>query len=87
MSQPRFTVYEAVNDTLREVYVGMSSAGMHHVMTRRGHARPPAIHHWQPDHAVSYRSVEFSLAASYAVDFVAAHAKTLARPGWTVLSG
>lgn len=85
MPERRYTIYEAVNESLLEIYIGMSSLGMHHVMTRRGHTRPPAIHHWLPDHVVSYRSVEFNLAASFAADFITERAKAAQRPGWTVL--
>src|SRR4051812_3621291 len=83
MVEPRFTVFEATNDTLKEIYVGMAAAGNPALQRVPG----PEISHWKNDHAISYRNVEFSMAASHAVDCIAAHAKTLPKPGWTIIAG
>lgn len=87
MPDQRFTIYEASNETLKELYVGMTSLSLHQVMTKFRGRRPPEISHWNSDHAVSYQIVESSLAASHAADFVVAHAAKAKRPGWTVIAG
>lgn len=89
MGDRRVSIYEAINATLKEVFVGMTSEGMHKVLTRHRTKGPPEIAHWQPEHEISHRSVQPNMAPSHAADFVAEHAKALAleRPGWTILTG
>jgi hypothetical protein len=82
MSEKRVTVYEAVNETLQEIYVGTAASGSSAYRA----AASPATSHWKPNDAVSYRSVHFGLAPSHAEDFVRDHALTLARPGWKILT-
>jgi hypothetical protein len=83
MLDKRYTVFEAVNETLHEIFVGMTASGLN---TMQRSVKAPEIKHWLETHAVTYRSVEFSLAASHAADFVLTHAKTLVKPGWTVIT-
>ena len=83
MLDKRYTVFEAVNETLHEIFVGMTAAGMG---TMQRSVKPVEIRHWLDTHAITYTSLEFSLAASHAAEFVETHAKKAAKPGWTILT-
>lgn len=50
-SDDRFFVYEAWNDTLRELVVGVGDGA-----PRSG--LPPVVGHWRPEHGVSVKIVE-----------------------------
>lgn len=87
MGDQRVSVYEAINETLKEIFVGMTYEGMHKVLTRHRSKGPPEICHWKADHAVNYLSIQPNMAASHAADFAAAHALSVQRPGWKVIVG
>lgn len=87
MKDRRVTIFEAVNRTLQEVYVGMTEEGLQRAMARHRSSPPSQISHWRADHAVEHCSVELNLAASRAEEFIAAHVRKIARPGWKILAG
>jgi len=75
-------VFEAVNDTLKEAYVGATSLPLSIVERRHQENPPPELAHWGPDHAISYRCVESGLSAQETPTFLASYAHTNARFGW-----
>ena len=81
----RVSVFEAVNETLREFFIGTTTlpgdppALAEAVVTRD-------LAHWQKDHKISCRIVETGLAFDEALKFVERHAFAAARTGWTVLT-
>lgn len=79
MPGAKVTVFEAVNETLSELYVGSTELSVHDLIARNA-ARPPAeIAHWGPEHRVDYRSLEFGLEPASARDFIVNYAAALAK--------
>ena len=87
MLNRRFTVFEAVNDTIKEIFLGTTDAGMEEVVDQHQASLPERIAHWKPDHRVRYRGVEFMLTAGQARKRVVSYGRAVDRPGWTVVSG
>lgn len=78
------TVYEAVNEALREIWVGLS---MHLIgeIESRLRARKE-LSHWKPSDRVSVRVVEYSMPMRDARDFVRRYELARANAGWTIIS-
>lgn len=80
MSPVKVTVFEAVNDRRREIFVGVTTLPMHELI-----ARPPeTIRHWT-EGETAFRSLEFGLPLDEARAFIERYAQVNAREGWTVL--
>jgi hypothetical protein len=69
-------VYEAINQTLKETYVGRATGSLDSVRSRHREQPPQAISHWRPEHQVTYRVVEPGLAMRETDAFIAAYATT-----------
>lgn len=74
-TQKLVLVFEAVNETLGESFVGATSLPLAVVRERHRTQPPTSIAHWLPDHRVEYRAVESGLSAVECRDFVPAYAK------------
>ena len=81
----RIAVFEAANESLRELFVGAAPSD----------GEPPALSetiaaacltHWQKEHKISCRIVRAGLALEEALKLVESHARFTAREGWTVLT-
>jgi hypothetical protein len=81
-----FTVYELVNDRLREIYVGRTSGPVFRVLRALRFRREPAIAHWDLDDALPLRSIEFGLNERDAARFIEHYAKTPLPDGWRYLT-
>lgn len=79
------TVFEAANDTLKEVYVGTTSLLIDQVI-RGFQVNPPrAAKHWKKDQRILFRCVEYSIAIKDAAAFIEAYIRSDALKGWKVL--
>jgi hypothetical protein len=88
-TQERVVVFEAVNDTLKEFYVGISTLPLtaDEIATRHQENPPAAIAHWKREHRVWYRCVDAGLSASDSQVFVRSYAERITHPGWKALAG
>lgn len=78
-------VYEAINETLKELFVGLTKLPMNQLEARHKSGLPAAIAHWNPGvHRIIYREVEPDLADPKA--FVAGYAKNMEKNGWTSIT-
>ena len=86
--EERTHVFEAINETLKEFYIGLTSVEVTVEELQRRHrdAAPAPISHWQPDHRISYRRVESGLPRNDGHAFVGSYAMTVSRVGWTVIT-
>lgn len=76
-----FTVFEATNDSLKEVFVGFTARPLDK-LTARLRAFPPAcMRGWRAD-GFSVRPVEFELPLPDAVVFLETYARTPLPPDW-----
>lgn len=82
---PLVAVYEAVNDSLKEAYLGTTESPHDSVAARFRQSPPPAASHWDPDHAVLVNVVEDSLRLDDARDFIVHYAASLEAVGWKTL--
>lgn len=82
---PLVVVYEAVNDTLKEAYLGTSDLPYESVAARFRQSPPPPAAHWDPDHTVSVNIVESSLRLDDARDFIVHYAASLEAVGWRTI--
>ncbi|MBI5202720.1 MAG: hypothetical protein HY925_14100 [Elusimicrobia bacterium] len=79
------TVFEASNETLRELYVG-TTTHLVEVLTRLFLERPPArVSHWRSTHRISIRCVDYSVAVHDVDDFLEAYAASEALKPWKVI--
>ena len=82
---PLVVVYEAVNDDLKEAYLGTTDQPYESIASRFRKSPPPAASHWDPDHAVSVNLVESSLRPDDARDFLVHYAASLEAVGWRTI--
>lgn len=68
-------VFEAVNETLDESFVGATCLPLSVIRERHRDQPPASIAHWMPDHKVYYRAVETGLSATQCEAFLPAYAK------------
>lgn len=78
------TVYEAVNETLREMYVGLSLRLMGEIERRLRLKKELA--HWGEEDRIVVRAIDYSLPYRDARDFVRRYEQARANSGWNVLS-
>lgn len=78
----RYTVFEASNADLKEVYVTATSRSIFEAMANLTKKPPRAIAHWEPEHRVSHRSLEFSLSKSEADHFIERYVGKRLPDGW-----
>lgn len=81
---PLVTVYEAVNETLKEVYLESSQLPISQIARFLRSDPPPELSHWRPEHRVHYRPVA-TLPRRDAEAFIARYADSGAFFGWRVL--
>lgn len=77
------TVFEAVNEDLKEVYVTWTSRPIFEAMSDLGKEPPKILSHWKTTrHRVTFRSLEFDLSEELARAFIARHASKQLQSGW-----
>lgn len=81
----RYTIYEATNETTREIFVGSTTDGIHEVIAQNKIMPPRPIAHWSKADITHYRSVEFNLSASQTKTFVDSRAQAVSKSGWKVI--
>lgn len=81
-TQKLMLVFEAINDTLHESFVGATSLPMSLVERRHQEHPPEEIAHWSPEQKVYYRCVESGLSAQETPTFLSSYAQTAGRFGW-----
>jgi hypothetical protein len=88
-TQEQVVVFEAINDTLKEFYVGISFLPLtaDEIANQHKEKPPAAIAHWKKEHEVWYRCVDAGLAAPDSQAFVRSYADKIARPEWKALAG
>ncbi|MBI5242412.1 MAG: hypothetical protein HY922_01855 [Elusimicrobia bacterium] len=82
-------VFEAVNDTLKEFYVGISILPLtaDEIANQHKEKPPAAIAHWKREHQVWYRCVDAGLSAPDSQAFIYTYTDKISRPGWKALAG
>lgn len=79
------TVFEAVNETLREVFVGATDHGFDRGIDEFRACPPRAVAHWGPGARLSFRCVECAVPDRDAERFIDGYAQSDALRGWRVL--
>lgn len=79
----KVTVFEASNESRREVYIATTTLSMNALITRLGQRRPAALRHWRPAEPVRFRSLEFGMAPADAAAYIRGYAS--GRSGWRVI--
>lgn len=87
VTEKRYTVYEAVNEKTREIFVGYTSVQMFEAERSLRSAPPAGIRHWDFDDVRDFRSVEFDLREEDAKKFVAGYARMTPPADWRYLVG
>lgn len=78
------TVYEAINDTKREIFVGISTRFMNDIETRLRARQELA--HWKSTDRTRVQAIEYGMPYDAARDFLARYEHAKANAGWKVLS-
>lgn len=74
-------VYEAINETLKELFVGMTELTLDQVQARHQNGLPASIAHWKLGaQRIRYREVEPDLPDAKA--FIDGYARTMQKSGW-----
>lgn len=84
-STPRVTVFEAVNDSLKETYVGTTANPVEMLAAGFTEMRPRVVSHWAPKDRISLNIVESALSPSDAVAFIRHYAASIETAGWKPL--
>lgn len=79
------TVFEATNDTLREVYIGTTERLMERLVDEFERRPPARTAHWDKAHRIGFRCVEYAIPASDARAFIDNYASSEALSGWKIL--
>ncbi|HXT01951.1 MAG TPA: hypothetical protein VN915_14850 [Elusimicrobiota bacterium] len=79
----RVTVFEAVNRTRRQVFIGATTQPMHALIAGFRASPPAGTADWRPDE-VEFRSMAFDVDAREAADSIRRYAQ--AHEGWMVLT-
>ena len=80
-----FTVYELVNDRLREIFVGLTEAPLHVELTRHRMLPDPMLLRWGLDELRQVRVVEIFRDRGSAEDFFRRYSRRPVEAGWRVL--
>ena len=83
--EPKFTVFEVVNDHLQEIYVGFTDHPIFRIASDP--AAASSVAHWAPEDAKSVRSIEFGLTEPEARRFIENYTRTPLPPDWRFLTG
>ncbi len=79
------TIFEASNDTTKELYVGITSLLIDALIRSHYRHLPHEISHWAREHQVSYRCVEYAMPRGEASDFVKHYQRSTSAKGWKTL--
>lgn len=75
VTEPLYTVFEAINDKHREIFVAITREQVFATVARIQKDRPDVIRHWDLNEVINVRSVEFDLTEKEARDFVEHYVK------------
>ena len=81
-----FTVFELVNDRLKEIYVAHTDDMIFQIVEDMRCRPATAIKHWNLDDVRPVRSIEFDLTEEDARRFIANYLGTALPNGWRFLS-
>jgi hypothetical protein len=79
------SVYEAVNDTLKEIYLGTSNLLSEQLVRDFASSPPAPVAHWTAGQRIVVNIVEYSIPAGDAERFIAHYASSAASAGWKTL--
>ncbi|MDD5627579.1 MAG: hypothetical protein PHU21_00825 [Elusimicrobia bacterium] len=84
----RATSFEAVNATLKEIFVGVfaAPADLDEIRERHRLLPPRSIRHWRPDHEISYRVLAEDLSGEDALAFLKCYVPTVRDRVWAVFT-
>ncbi len=83
-SRGGFTVFEAVNNDLKEIFVTATKKPIFEAMAELGKNPPPLISHWRTDREqINFRSLEFDLSREEADEFIKRHTAKPWPAGWS----
>lgn len=86
-SRGGITVFEAVNERLKEVYVTWTRLSIFEAMAEIGKRPAAPIAHWRPEReSVSFRTLEFDLTEAAARELIARHVAKPPPSGWKYLT-
>lgn len=81
-----FTVFEAVNNDLKEIYVTGTKKPIFEAMAEFGTHPPSMISHWRTNREqMTFRSLEFELSLEQAEEFIKRHTAKPWPAGWSYI--
>jgi hypothetical protein len=85
----KVVVFEAINDTLKEFYVGISTLpeAADEIANRLREQPPEAISHWKKEHHTWYRCIDAGMSDPGSEAFIRSYNDRIARPEWKALAG
>jgi hypothetical protein len=81
----KVTVFEAVNETLKEFYIGTTTLPAWELENLSQNVAFRKNTHWEQRQQIVYRVVEEGLSLDEALAFIKSYAKTALRTGWKVV--
>ncbi|UPT74849.1 MAG: hypothetical protein M0D55_03800 [Elusimicrobiota bacterium] len=79
------TVFEVVNLSRRELFVGRTTLPMNALIAHHRAARPAAMKGWGHGDDVEYRALEFGMTPRAALEFARGYVASFRRDGWRVI--
>ena len=80
-------VYEAINDTLREIFVGTSSIPLDQLQLWHRADAPKILSHWKlGEHKTDYREIASAMPDADAMTFIKSYTRSIGKPDWKILT-
>lgn len=79
------SVYEAVNDGLKEIYLGTTTLLSDQLVSQFQRTRPSVVAHWKGEHKVYINIVEYSIPMRDVESFISHYSSSAASAGWKTL--
>jgi hypothetical protein len=90
LSHPKdthFTVFEAANEELKEIYITSTSSAIYEAMADFARSLPAVVRHWKPErHHIHFRSLEFELSKEQAAEYIKRRMGQLQPVGWRLIA-
>lgn len=82
-----FIVYEVVNETLKELFVGATKSPLENLHDQHKKTPPPSISHWRfNEHRIKYREIEKEMPDADFRAFIDGYANANKKSGWKIIT-
>jgi hypothetical protein len=81
-TKSQYTVFEAINKSRKEIFIGVTRSPVFETVAELRHARSRPVADWDPEDRVIVRSLEFGLSLKQAKLLVSGYTHSKPPKGW-----